>query len=71
MPRWTKHEEAGVLMHNQFGHVLVGPGGGFWILEGLPWRARKYMGRHVVVEGLWVDFNSLSVERVRLSSSEQ
>lgn len=64
MPRGTHHRETGILQISVHGYVLVGQGGGFWILEGMPWRSKRWLGQRITVEGTRVDFNALAVKRV-------
>jgi hypothetical protein len=65
MPCGTRHTETGVLMrHPGFGYVLETGGGGFWILESMPWRSKRWLGKRITVEGVRVDFNALAVKRV-------
>lgn len=64
MPQWVPVEETGILMREKNGYVLSLPGGGFWLLEDLPLRARKLMGQRVTVKGTRVGFNAISVDRI-------
>lgn len=67
MPLWTEHTETGVLMQSELGYILTLPGGGFWIVEGLPRRHRKLLGQRVTVTGIRVGFNALDVRLVCLA----
>jgi hypothetical protein len=66
MSRGTRHTEAGTLRRNHFGYVLEMEGGCFWVLDvGWGWKARKLVGRQVIVEGTRAGFNLLDVYRIR------
>lgn len=65
MPRYTRHQETGLLQHNHFGFVLDMGGGAFWVLEcwSVP-RAKHYLGQRVTVDGTRIGFNILDVDRM-------
>jgi len=68
MSRYTRHSETGILQISEHGYVLDTGGGGFWILEGMPWRSKRWLGQRITVEGIRVDFNALAVKRVEAGS---
>lgn len=64
MPRWVPVEETGILLREKKGYVLSLSGGGYWVLEDLPWRIGKYLGKRVTVKGTRTGFNSISVKQI-------
>lgn len=71
MPKYTRHQETGLLLHNHFGFVLDMGGGAFWVLEF--WsvaRAKHYLGQRVTVDGTRVGFNILDVDRMKLADED-
>lgn len=64
MSLWTRHSETGVLLRGRGGLVLERDGGGTWRLDAPSRSAYRLLGHRVRVDGLRVDFDVLSADRV-------
>lgn len=70
MPRGTRHILTGTLRQTRLGYVLEINGGGVWRLDlSTIWRLRRYIGQHVVVEGIRSGFDLLDVHSLKMAAS--
>jgi hypothetical protein len=66
MPRGTLHIEHGLLVQQGPAMCLRRDEGGHWRLDAVPARARKWLGRRVIIEGERDGFDLLAVRQIKL-----
>lgn len=64
MPKWVEVSETGILLRDSHGYLLSMPGGGHWRLEDIRHVRSGLLGSRVRIEGMRVEFNTISVDRI-------
>jgi len=65
VPLGSRHTETGLLLRGNYGLVLRRDDGGEWRLDA-PYKAKRYVGRRVCIDGVRDGFDLLAVQRIEL-----